>query len=359
MPEPVNVWRGKEEDLMKAALMKGYGERLAVEETEEPKLQGPHDVIVRVGGAGVCRTDLHLLEGVWKGRIEPELPHVPGHENAGWVEEVGPAVTSVRPGAAVLVHPVMSCGTCWGCRIGEEMYCTDPAGFAGLTAPGGFAEYVRTSERALVALPPNLHPADVAPYADAGITAYRAMRKAAAMLAPGDPAVVIGIGGLGHVGLQILRILASSAVLVALDTRQEALDLADGLGVADHLVLAGEDAAAQVRRLTADEGAAVVVDFVGEGSTPNLGLEMLRMGGSYIIVGYGGTIHTPTIDVMAQEWTIHGTTVGSHRDLWETVKLAAAGRIRLTSTRYPLEGVNDALKDLDQGGVVGRAVVVP
>jgi NAD+-dependent secondary alcohol dehydrogenase Adh1 len=344
---------------MKAALMRGYGQPLSVEDVMEPRIEGPHDVIVRVGGAGVCRTDLHLLEGVWKGRIEPELPHVPGHENAGWVEDVGPAVTSVEPGTAVLLHPLMSCGTCWGCRIGEEMYCESPGGFVGLDAPGGFAEYLRSSERALVPLPPGLHPAEAAPYADAGITAYRAMRKAAAMIGPGDTAVVIGIGGLGHVGIQILRVLASSAKIIALDTREQALQLAEELGAVDHVVRVGDDALEQVRELTGDEGVPLVVDFVAEESTPELGLGMLRKGGSYVVVGYGGTLQVPTIDVMSQEWTIQGTTVGSHQDLWQTVKLAAAGRITLTSTEYPLDQVNAALDDLHEGRVIGRGVLVP
>jgi NAD+-dependent secondary alcohol dehydrogenase Adh1 len=344
---------------MRAALMSGYEEPLSLEEFEDPKVQGLHDVIVRVGGAGVCRTDLHLIEGAWKGRIDLDLPHVLGHENAGWVEEIGPAVTSVKPGDAVLVHPLMTCGTCWGCRIGEEMHCEDPGGFVGLTAPGGFAEYVRTSERALVPLAAGLEPADVAPYADAGITAYRGIRNVAATLSPGDPAVVVGIGGLGHVGLQILRILAPSAMIIALDIRQEAIDLADDLGVADHLILVEGDPVEEVRDLTNGTGATLVVDFVAEGPTPRQALEMLRMGGSYLVVGYGGEIQVPTIDVISQEWTIHGTTVGSHRDLWETVKLAAAGHIRLQSARYQLGQINDALEDLREGRVVGRAIVVP
>src|SRR3954466_7283660 len=151
---------------MKAARLRGYGRALQLEEVPAPEPSGHHDVIVRIGGAGVCRTDLHIIDGMLRGLIEVELPYTLGHENAGWVEAVGDAVRSVRAGDAVIVHPAMTCGVCAGCQRGEDMYCSNQL-MPGFTTDGGFAGYLRTNERALVALPESLPPARVAPYADA------------------------------------------------------------------------------------------------------------------------------------------------------------------------------------------------
>jgi threonine dehydrogenase-like Zn-dependent dehydrogenase len=126
---------------MRAAVLHGYDEDLRVESIPPPEIRSPADVIVRIGGAGLCRTDLHIIEGVWKEKVDVELPYILGHENAGWVEDVGPGVRSVKPGDAVIVHPVITCGLCQACRAGEDMHCIDLA-FPGITQNGGFAEYL-------------------------------------------------------------------------------------------------------------------------------------------------------------------------------------------------------------------------
>ncbi|MCS7352113.1 MAG: alcohol dehydrogenase catalytic domain-containing protein, partial [Anaerolineae bacterium] len=188
---------------MKAARLYEYDPHLKVqlriEDVPEPRITAPNEVIVRVGAAGLCRTDLHIIEGVWRSILDPDgklLPYIPGHENAGWVEEVGSAVTSVKPGDAVICHPLRTCGVCLACRQGEDMYC-ERGVFPGLNADGGFAEYLLTNERALVKLPEGVVPADVAPLADAGLTAYRAAKRAAKLLPPGTFCVISGVGGLG------------------------------------------------------------------------------------------------------------------------------------------------------------------
>src|SRR5713101_2113067 len=147
---------------MKAARLHAYDEPLKLDRVDEPSLQGHHDVIVRIGGAGLCRTDLHIIEGVWRGKIDVQLPYTLGHENAGWVEAVGDAVQSMRIGDAVIVHPLMSCGVCAACRRGEDMYCENGS-FPGLNRDGGFANYLRTSERAIIKLAEGVEPIDVAP----------------------------------------------------------------------------------------------------------------------------------------------------------------------------------------------------
>ena len=161
---------------MRAVRVHRYHEDPSIDDIGEPKLLGPLDVIVKIGGAGVCRTDLHILEGQWDEIQHPELPYVIGHENAGWVHEVGEGVTNVAVGDTVILHPQPSCGLCLACRRGDDMHCEN-AFFPGLSNnDGGMAEYLRTSARACVKLDPSTQPADVAALADAGITAYHAVR---------------------------------------------------------------------------------------------------------------------------------------------------------------------------------------
>jgi NAD+-dependent secondary alcohol dehydrogenase Adh1 len=145
---------------------------LKVEEIDEPKVEGPLDVIVRVGAAGLCRTDIHIIEGQWKPIQDPDgtlLPYTLGHENSGWIEEVGPGVTNVEVGDTVICHPLMTCGLCRACRAGDDMHCENGE-FPGLSRDGGFADLLKTNARAVVKLDPVLEPKDIAALADAGLT---------------------------------------------------------------------------------------------------------------------------------------------------------------------------------------------
>ena len=341
---------------MKAARLVEYNRPLRLDEVPEPEITGPHDVIVKIGGAGVCHTDLHLIQGVWAETLGVSLPYTLGHENAGWVHAVGPAVTSVQVGDPVIVHPVMSCGTCLPCRRGEDMHCENMA-FPGLTTDGGFAEYLKTNERAVIKLPAGVEPADVAPYADAGITAYRAVRKVAPLARPGTTAVIIGVGGLGHIAVQLMRELGN-ATLIAVDVNDSRLNMALELGAA-HAVRAGDRAVAEVRRLTGDRGADIVVDFVGNDTTHRQGIDMLRKGGTYSIVGYGGQVSVPSLAMINNEFTIAGNLVGNYSELWELMQLHAQGKVKLHTSRYGLDEVNAVLHRLEHGQVNGRAVLVP
>ncbi len=342
---------------MKAARLHDYAEgRLRLDEVATPTVTGPHDVIVRIGGAGVCRTDLHVIESVWKETLQPRLPYTLGHENAGWVEEIGSAVTTVRPGDAVILHPLVTCGVCAGCRRGEDMYCANSS-FPGLNADGGFAEYIRTNERAVIRLAEHLEPREVAPFADAGITAYRAVKKAASQLTAGTRCVVIGAGGLGHIGIQCLKALCPAEVVVV-DTSDEALKLAEELG-ADHTVDATDDPVAQVRDLSGGTGVEAVIDFVGEHGTTEQGPAMLTQGGTYYVVGYGGRVDLAALQIIFNEINVVGNLVGNYTELCELMALAAAGKVRLHTQYYSLDQVNEALDDLSRGRVRGRAVLVP
>jgi NAD+-dependent secondary alcohol dehydrogenase Adh1 len=341
---------------MKAVRLNAYDETPELVEVPDPKVEGPLDIVVKIGGAGVCRTDLHIIEGQWEEKSGVALPYTIGHENAGWVEAVGSAVTNVKPGDPVILHPLVTCGLCRACRFGDDVHCENSR-FPGIDSDGGYAEYLRTSARSAVKLDPSLEPADVAALADAGLTAYHAASKAARHLRPGDKVVVIGAGGLGHIGIQVLAAL-TPAEMIVVDANDKALELAAELG-ATHTVSAGEGAVKRVQELTGGHGAEAVIDFVGEGGAVEAGVKMLRRAGNYYVVGYGGSLNIPTIDVISTEINFIGNLVGSYNDLVELMVLAAQGKVRLHTFKYALGDHTRALEDLHHGNVRGRAILIP
>jgi NAD+-dependent secondary alcohol dehydrogenase Adh1 len=341
---------------MKAVRLHSYGQAPVVEEVTEPAIAGPWDVVVRVGGAGLCRTDLHIVEGQWRQKSNVALPYTLGHENAGWVHAVGSAVEHLAVGDTVIVHPLITCGFCRACRAGDDMHCARGA-FPGIDTDGGFAELLRTGARSVVRLDPSVQPSQVAALADAGLTAYHAVRKAAAILYPGTYAVVLGAGGLGHIGVQALKALTAATVIVV-DRSPQALDLARECG-ADHTVLGDGDRVARVRELTGGHGAEAVVDFVGEGGAIEDGIAMLRRAGTYYVIGYGGTLEVPAIEVISTEISFVGNLVGTYNDLAELMTLNAQGRVALRTRTYPLAAALEAMDDLQHGRLHGRGVLVP
>ena len=340
---------------MRAALMREYHRPLEMVDRPMPEVRRPDEVVVRIGGAGVCATDLHAIEGL----MEPagvSLPRVLGHENAGWVHQTGDLVSTVSEGDAVILYPPFSCGLCVPCRRGNDMHC-ERHEFTGLSLDGGFAEYVLVRERSLLKLPEGLSPDAVAPHADAGLTAYHAIAKVAHLMRPGSTTVVVGIGGVGHIAVQLARELGSSQV-IAIDTQSERLALARELG-AHESVQGGAGAIDGVRELTGGRGADIVLDFVGTDATHRDSLAMLARGGTYSVIGYGGTVHAPSTGLVVQEHAVLANLVGSWNDLWELIQLHAAGRITLRVQTHPLHAVNEVLDSLRGGEIVGRAVLVP
>src|SRR5450759_2192433 len=247
---------------MKAVRLHRYMEQPKVEAVDEPKITGPHDVSVRIGGAGLCRTDLHVIEGQWAEKSNVKLPYTLGHENAGWVYEIGSAVSNVAVGDTVIVHPLITCGLCRACREGDDVHLSNSS-FPGISIDGGMANFLKTTARAVVKLDPSLAPKDIAALADAGLTAYHAVKKAANILYPGTKAVVIGAGGLGHIGIQCLKALTPAEIIVV-DRSPEALELTRSWG-ADHTVVVDGSQVAKVKAITDGQGAEAVIDFVGEG----------------------------------------------------------------------------------------------
>jgi NAD+-dependent secondary alcohol dehydrogenase Adh1 len=341
---------------MKAVRLHAFNQSPQIDDVPEPTITHPLDVIVKIGGAGVCRTDLHIILGQWDERMGTPLPYTLGHENAGWVSEVGSAVTNVAVGDTVILHPTPTCGLCHACRAGDDMHCINST-FPGLSTDGGMAEYLLTSARACIKLDPSTQPQDVAALADAGITAYHAVRKALPLLYPGTTCVVIGAGGLGHIGIQSLAALTATRIIVV-DRNPDALKLAEQLG-ADHTVVADGNQVDAVKDLTNGNGAEVVLDFVAEQGAEMDGWNMTRPAGSYFVIGYGGTLTIPTLDIISTERNIIGNIVGTYNDLVELMALAQAGKVTLHTRTYPLDAAVEALNDLDAGRVRGRAILVP
>lgn len=347
---------------MKAAVLHAFDESLTAtefvryEDVADPRITKPTDVVVRIGGAGVCRTDLHIVEGIWRSKVDVKLPYIIGHENAGWIEAVGSAVEGFKVGEAVICHPLVTSGHCLACRRGDDMHATDSS-FPGINADGGYAQYLLTGARALIKLPKTLAPKEVAPYTDAGLTAYRAAKKASRHLLPGQYAVVLGAGGLGHIGIQVLAALCAAEIIVV-DRSAASLDLAKSCG-AHHTVLADGHEVESVLAMTAGHGAEAVIDFVGEGEAVARGIAMTANGGFYYVVGYGGRIDLPTIDMVTSEKTIVGNLVGTYAELVELMALADRGLVNLHTREYRLSAANDALHDLHHGHIHGRAVLIP
>ncbi|MDC1536464.1 NAD(P)-dependent alcohol dehydrogenase [Candidatus Thioglobus sp.] len=350
---------------MKAQVLHKYDDDLVApswvdyEDVPDPIIEKSSDVIVRIGGAGVCRTDLHIIEGVWRDSQDGDgklLPLIMGHENAGWVEDVGSEVRGLKKGDPVIVHPKITGGTCIACRRGHDMHGEDGA-FPGVSCDGGYAEALKTSVRNIVKLPQTLIPKEVAAYADAGLTAYRAAKKASRHLLPGQKCVVIGSGGLGHIGIQVLRSMCAADIIVV-DPSDLSLSLAESCG-ADALVKADGNEVQKVLELTNGRGAEAVLDFVAERGTTAKGLAMTRDMGSYYVIGYGEDINVSAFEMITTEKNIIGNLVGTWAELTELMELANRGHVHLATQEFSLENANEALQALNGGKVKGRAVLVP
>lgn len=336
---------------------------LTTVDTPEP---GPGEVVVKVAGSGACHSDLHLEE--WPAeQMEAfgwSLPFTLGHENAGWVERVGAGVTGVGPGLPVAVYGPWGCGMCYTCRQGKENYCERAADQAamggGLGRDGGMAEYLLVpSARLLLPLPGDLDPRDAAPLSDAALTPYHALKPSLPGLVGGTTAVVIGVGGLGHMGVRLLRELTGARV-IGVDVDAHKLKLAEESG-AHRTVRAGDEAVAEIRALTRGGlGAELVLDSVGSNPTLALASQIVRQEGDLSVVGLGGGALTwAAMGVLPWKVNLTSTYWGTMPELAEVLELAADGRLRAHTTRFPLESAADAYQQLRSGELVGRAVITP
>ncbi|MBK1782785.1 NAD(P)-dependent alcohol dehydrogenase [Prauserella cavernicola] len=332
-------------------------------DVEEP-VPGPGQVVVRIGGAGVCHSDLHLMHDFEAGQTPWGPPFTLGHENAGWVHALGQGVTGLETGQPVAVYGPWGCGSCRNCRLGIETYCENPAaapapgGGGGLGLDGGMADLMLVPHaRHLVPLPDGLDPVVAAPLTDAGLTPYHAVRRSWPKLVPGSTAVVIGIGGLGHLALQIIK-ATTAARVIAVDAREDALAHARELG-ADLALPSGPETASRIKDATRGVGADVVIDCVGNDATLALGAASGRQLGDLTIVGIGGGSLGVSFFAVPYELSVQTTYWGSRPELIEVLDLAARGLLHTTVTRFAFDDAPEAYRMLARGELTGRAVVTP
>ena len=321
---------------------------------------GPGEVLVKVGGAGACHSDLHVM-GWPEGFLPYALPFTLGHENAGWIEALGAGVKGWEIGEPVAVYGPWGCGRCQPCRTSLETLCERSsqlgAAGGGLGRDGGMAEYMVVPDPRLLVPLGDLDPRDAAPLSDAALTPYHAIKLALDRLVPGSSAVVIGVGGLGHMALQILRAL-SPARVIASDIDTAKLALAVDVG-ADHAVQAGEDAAAEIRALTGGRGAALVLDCVGSDSTFKLDTEVVAKGGAVMAIAAASGTLEYRFNTLPSDASLTHPYWGSRIELAEVLELARSGQISAHTERFPLDRVTDAYARLHDGTLSGRAVITP
>jgi propanol-preferring alcohol dehydrogenase len=318
------------------------------------------EVLVKVAGAGACHSDLHLLE-MPSGARSFTLPFTLGHENAGWVEKLGPGAAGFAVGDPVIVYGPWGCGMCTNCRQGMENYCQapgkpSPGGLGG--TDGGMAEYLLVpATRYLIPLG-NLDPREAAPLSDAGLTSYHAVKRSLHLLGPASTAVVIGAGGLGQMAIQVLKALAGATTVVAVDTSSDKLKSATNVG-ADVTLISGDDAVNTIKDLTKGQGAELVLDLVGVDPTLDMAASVARVLGHLTIVGVGTAALPVNFSSPPHECSVVSPFWGSIPELIELIALAQSGRIAMLVEHFTLDDAAHAYELLHDGKIQGRAVITP
>ena len=332
---------------MKALRLMKWKSEAEIVEVPKPT-PGPGQLVIKIGGAGACHLDLDLMKDFGDGQLSPNRwnpPFTLGHENAGWIDSIGAGVSRFREGDPVAVYGA------WDCGGGE-------GGGGGLGLDGGMAEYMLVSfERLLIDLPDGLKPVDAAPLTDAALTPYHAIKKSWAKLTPDAFIVIIGVGGLGHMAVQIAKV-TTGATIIAIDSRSEALELASSLG-ANYTFKVGDEIQSKVKDLTGGYGAEVVLDFVGNEQTVALGASICRALGDFTIVGIAGGVLPFSFFSIPYETNLQTTYWGSRAELAEVLDLAAHHLISPKISKFKLADAPLVYLDLAAGKIEGRAVIVP
>jgi alcohol dehydrogenase, propanol-preferring len=352
---------------MLAARMHEYKKPLLLEQVQEAKNLSGERVLVKVGGAGICRTDLQMIDGYFREYLDLKLPCTLGHEIAGWVEEIGDSVPEniIKKGDLVVVYAAWGCGVCPQCKSGSEQICGNGK-WAGFGPEGGYSEFVLVpSYKYLIKVnkESNLKPEDIAPITDAGLTTYRAIRKVKHILGPGKSIAIIGMGGLGSYAVQYARILSAGSTVLAFDRNDDKLDLAKENG-ADHVInikdKKSEDIRAEVNKATGRTEVNAGIDVVGTEESIAMGFSMLATEGAYVSSGLvGNQIKMPLFPLVSRELQYYGSFWGSYNDLREVMELAKKGLIKHHVQKFGLPEANDALDLLREGKILGRGVLVP
>ena len=349
---------------MKAARIIEPNEPLTISDVEKPKPNG-NQVLVRVKSTGVCHSDLHLWEGGYDtgdGFMKVtdrgvKFPVIPGHEIVGTVEECGDSVVGVDVGDNVLVYPWMGCGICTTCKKGDTNLCEAPQSL-GVFQNGGYAESVLVPDYKFTAKINNLDPDAAASLACSGLTAYTAIKKA--LVNEPENILIVGAGGLGLMGVQIAKALTKSNIICA-DLDDQKLNSAKELG-ATHIVNTKQpDAVKQIMTICNEKGVDSIIDFVNAPPTVKMNLSLIRKRGNIILVGlFGGAVEIPLVSIPLKAIKIQGAYTGNYSDMVELIKLAQDGVINPNvSKHYSLDDANQALEDLKNRKIIGRAVINP
>lgn len=346
---------------MKAVRFIAPGQAPVVADVPVPR-PGPGEILIKIGGAGVCHSDLHVLDYGAVG-ARPGVSFTIGHENAGWIAELGAGVEGWQVGEAVAVSGFWGCGRCHACQQSMESYCENaeslPNNGGGIGIDGGMAEYMLVPSARLLVPLGTLEPRQAAPLTDAALTPYHAIKRALHLLTPNTTAVVIGVGGLGHMAVQLLRALCGARI-VAVDVDDQKLGHARQLGA--DLVINSRDlgvAAAAINDFSGVRRAALVLDFVGVQPTLDLAVQIVGRNSHLTVVGVGGGTIALSQMTLPFGCSVCTPLWGSRAELLEVIALARSGRIHVDAQYFPIEAGPQVLQDLREGRVMGRAVLVP
>jgi propanol-preferring alcohol dehydrogenase len=336
---------------MRAAVLREFKTPLVLEEIDRPQL-GNGEVLVQVEACGVCHSDLHVADGDWKQFAGiTKRPLVLGHEVAGRVVQIGNDVRDIKVGDRVGVAWIhWTCGECDFCREGNENLCSKQK-ITGLTVDGGFAEFVKAPASHVVKIPDNLTSVEAAPLFCAGVTVYRALKQA--RITPGQRLAVFGVGGLGHIAIQIGRELG--AEVTAVDVTEDKLEFARSLGAARTLNAATDPVVKEMRK----KGSAhVVLVTSGSKAAYDMAFYCVRPTGLLLVVGLpANEISFPAIMMAGGEVRIQASAVGTRQDLHEILAMAAAGKVHCQVATRPLAQANDVLEEMRAGKIAGRIVL--
>lgn len=351
---------------MKSLQLTEFGKPLEWKEKEKPVPKGK-EVLLKVDACGVCHSDLHIWEGYYELGDEERmyiadrgvnLPMTMGHEVVGTVEETGVDVNGVAKGDTRLIYPWIGCGECKYCRSDRMQMCLTP-GSIGVFSDGGYSDYILVPHEQYLVDITGLEPENACSYACAGLTAFSALKKAMP-LEEDETLVLIGAGGLGLMAMQVVQELTTASVIVV-DVDDKKLETAKEIGSFNVINSKKSDPVEEVMKLTNNEGAAAIIDFVNNSATSASAFNMLRKNGIMVMVGlFGGKLTFSNPVTTLKNLTIRGSYTGSLAELRELVDIVRQKKLKSIPVQtYELDKANELLQKVKDGDIIGRAVVKP